>query len=101
MIITSLLTGKAKKDFLNEHGHKEHEIDELYLYALMIEWFDSVGFHINITASFIGLCVYYFVNIVWFSEDPLDICDEPNLFNSRKEAMESAIIKANKLYNSK
>lgn len=96
----SLLTGKAKEDFLNKHGHKEHEIDDLYLYALIIEWFDSVGIYISIIVdlNFEDEDLMFFYNNVRYNNNYICVTLD---FKTRQEATESAITKANEIYNSK
>ena len=104
-----ILTGKAKEDFLeyyNNHSIKYllswTYFDDLPLVvknALIIEWFDSVGIYINTTYEEFEdiqvkkLPVLVKTWSVWVNEELL--ID----FNSRQEATEEAIKKANEIYN--
>ena len=94
-----ILTGKAKEDFLEYLDVEEKWFNEEYIplfeYALIIEWFDSVGIY----------CVpnYNFINKNWScsAKDIYTILYRGCNFNSRQEATRQAIIKANEIYNSK
>lgn len=104
-----ILTGKAKEDFLeyyNNHSIKYllswTDFDDLPLVvknALIIEWLDSVGIYINTTYEEFEdiqvkkLPVLVKTWIVWVNEELL--ID----FNSRQEATDEAIKKANEIYN--
>lgn len=100
-----ILTGKAQGDFekwlckednlfIEEIKEMSNYIDERYLNALIIEWLDSVGI-------FIELYKYdYFVTYIVhgdITEKGWDESDAPS--ETRQEAIEKAIVKANKIYN--
>ena len=87
-----ILNGKAKEDF-KEWAYYSYVEDSgdlammrsTYRNALIIEWFDSVGIYVNITVTY---------GFNWNIEG-LGCSD----FNTRKEATEQAIKKANEIYN--
>ena len=87
-----LLTGKALKDFTDKHPTISF-MPLICEYALIIEWFDSVGIYIGIQTEEI------------YEHTAFNACiNESNLnqtFNSRQEATRQAIIKANDIYNAK
>lgn len=110
-----ILTGKAKADFEkwscnnhNEQGkrlfyieqednykfinteHYIHNISESVLYALIIDWFDSVG--IRITVS-------YWDHTDKWQDVVLGLINGRFEHNSRQEATKQAILKANEIYN--
>ena len=104
-----ILTGKAKEDFLeyyNNHSIKYllswTDFDDLPLVvknALIIEWFDSVGIYVNTTyEEFEDIQVKKLPVLVktWSV-----LVNEELLidFNSRQEATDEAIKKANEIYN--
>jgi len=96
------LTGKCKEDFFiffqSERRGTEmgfYELPELFQNALIIEFFDSVGIHIAIQ---------------WFLKDWIFSVEKQPFkqhhykdfgFNSRTEATNAAIEKANNLHNNK
>ncbi|WP_353166716.1 hypothetical protein [Empedobacter brevis] len=94
------LTGKAREDFKkwfietkDLYDSFENELRlmcDTRLNALIIEWFDSVGIFIN-TVRLHSIWNYSF----WFNHNRYQ---EYN-FNTRQEATEQAIIKANEIYN--
>lgn len=119
-----ILTGKAKEDFElwvnNTHDdngngqtgkrlfyiesiddykfinteHYIHNIGESMLYALIIEWLDSLGLIIIID----------YTNPFWYAyimEGVGSHSTDYNGFCSRQEATKQAILKANELYNNK
>ena len=98
-----ILTGKAKEDFLeyyNNHSIKYllswTDFDDLPLVvknALIIEWFDSVGIYINIENLYYQSWWYYKVK-----KCP-DTYKQVIMQNTRQEATEEAIKKANEIYN--
>ncbi len=94
-----ILTGKAKYDFESwvcrpdDPGHvQQMHIDLMYgktkteLYAYYIEWLDSVGIYLTI-----GRYGYQ------LNTDGISISRKTG--ESRQEATESALIKANEFYN--
>ena len=98
-----ILTGKAKEDFCTwinrdipnkESFECEMNINDLYfktsteLYALIIEWFDSVGVYVDVVS-----------NSQTSTFDAYVDDDYIYFYHSRKEATEQAIIKANQIYN--
>lgn len=120
-----ILTGRAKEDFLKwfdnysqEHHHKEWlendlYLDEVYLpstilHALIIEWFDSVGYHIGIDPHIGGGVDVYYAKIVYRMPNFIDtwVYVENTMYNpielhfeSRQQATKQAILKANEIYN--
>ena len=120
-----ILNGKAKEEFEkwilnNPQGHESQRMIKIYnqkelfisyisigktfLNALIIDWFDSVGIYIS-TPSFndtvLGYqrgheCEVYDEknNIVY------KIYNDNDVFNTRQEATEKAIDKANLIFNS-
>jgi hypothetical protein len=98
-----ILNGKAYEDFGDKSRYDYYEftqLEELFQYTLIIEWFDSVGLYIDV--EFFRKNVKdepQFVSSTtdeWNGLQPLRI-----QFNSRKEAMKQAIIKARDMYNAK
>lgn len=90
-----MLTGKALEDFefwlferqYTEEYYNRELISKTCLSALIIEWFDSVGTHIEILREdgfFTWVIGHHY--------------DTPNS-DTRQQAIEQAIIYANKLYN--
>lgn len=99
------LNGKAKEDF-NKWVIQEYPIlrhiniteDKLFVSlsnALIIEWFDSVGIYIQIDC---GNLKHDNTNNVYFQGGVLKN-EFGSVFNTRKEATEEAIKKANEIYN--
>jgi len=92
-----ILTGKALEDFLKFHQQDKVWYDlmiksESYtiLYALIIEWLDSVGIYVSLKTDIVGDVFEFdvFVNELYFGSN-----------TSRQEATRQAIIKANDIYN--
>lgn len=96
-----ILTGKAKEDFLKHEGQPEiwynlmQEFPTM-LHALIIEWFDSVGSYVNVGGVSINGILDFGFDIQ--ENNTLNGIDGFSL-NSRQEATEQAIIKANEIYN--
>lgn len=111
-----ILTGKAKEDFL-KYYKKRNKIklfefekvetvfklqDYLYKNALIIEWFDSVG--IKILHNY-NLCGWYcelkdYNNKEFGNHKSFIVCkNDVNDFDTRQEAIEKAIEKANEIFN--
>lgn len=97
------LTGKALKEFGIWHFERNtpiqeyrnfHLLSETCQNAVIIEFFDSVGIYIELLYFVDG---NYFVSIVYHNDGYNHIGD----FDSRTEATNEAIIKANDLYNKK
>lgn len=87
-----ILTGKAKEDFTKWNGDRQFDMMlpfeyPVYLNALIIEWFDSVGIYVNA----IGYNKHYFQ----------PYCNRllHEKYETRQEATIQAIIKANEIYN--
>lgn len=93
------LTGKAKEDFIKwckQDAAWMDTYDDIFLFALIIEWLDSVGTHIEtgiypddlgnieFSGSFFGF---------------LGGWDDDTTYKTRQEATQAAIEKANDLYN--
>ena len=98
-----ILTGKAKKDFnkwLNSdedilQGLDLFQLNNTCIYALIIEWFDSVGIYINPRYNEVS---EEFMPQIRFK--PIRNNDDPKPFyKTRQEATEKAIEKANEIYN--
>ena len=92
-----ILTGKAKEDFLNSKvigGNIKHfdMMMPLYQNALIIEWFDSVGYIIIIGHNSLIKKFYYCIEKIFYD------CGTQS---TRQEATIEAIKKANELYNLK
>lgn len=91
-----LLNGKCKEDFEKYICNIRHIYESSLTsqkYALIIEWFDSVGIYISLNYHPISNSFSYFINY-------------PDRFYSRittfrKEATKQAIIKANDIYNNR
>ena len=106
----SLLTGKAEEAFarwLDDYSQNHHKkewldndfyLDEVYLpdeilNALIIEWLDSVGIYTEFEIC--HYCIAY--TLKDFKSTILYSCYIG--FETRQQATEQAIIKANELYN--
>lgn len=92
------LTGKAKEAFLDYVFKTNNVLDtsnELYLNALIIEFFDSVGIYIEIGG------IDYSGVLFWYNIQEHNTINGNNSFEfeTRAEATNAAIIKANDLYN--
>ena len=94
-----ILTGKASKDFIKwlhfKHNLQPYNLfNEIIQYALIIEWFDSVGIYVNSSGLTLSKTFISDVSVN-------DNCEyNYDGFITRKEATEQAIIKANEIYNS-
>lgn len=88
------LTGKAKEDFLKQYGNEEWEIDDIYLNALVIEFFDSVGYTIDRDSYNKKMIITNWVDGL---ETQIEI--DCNYFEPFEQWWEEAILTANKLYN--
>ena len=99
-----ILTDKAKTDFGLWHFERRtsiaeyenfHKLSETAQYAVIVEWFDSVGIYIEVGGD-LGFEIKFHYNILAFYNDRI-----PNgkKFNSRIEATKEAIILANEIYN--
>jgi len=99
-----ILTGKAKEDFVEwckQDADWLQTYEDIFLYALIIEWFDSVGIYVECNRATLGIdfkCWYYTIS------DSRGVHLNNYLYNivkvdSRHEATKQAIIKANELYN--
>jgi len=87
----SKLTGKASLNFLIKNGHIGH-LQESIQNSLIVDWFDSVGIYIFPCHNF-----GWGFEIFQDGDDKVSKigCD----YNSRNEAINEAIIKANKIFN--
>lgn len=100
------LTGKAKEDFIlwcenNSISYVEVLSIESYLNTLIIEWFDSVGIYIELNRFTLSLKFEFWHYTI---SDKKGVHLNNHLHNkvnidSRQEATEQAIIKANEIYN--
>ena len=91
-----ILTGKAKEAFLKRSIGKEIALFEamlpIYQHALIIEWLDSVGIYISteyIYGDHFSCCVETLEQTTFTKGD------------TRQQATEKAIEKANEIYNEK
>lgn len=100
-----ILTDKAEHDFGRWHFERRtsieeyssfHKLSETAQYAVIIEWFDSVGIYIEVGSYDNYPKTDFAFNIIKFdgSHDSFD-CG----FEDRIKATNEAIIKANELYN--
>lgn len=96
-----MLTDKAKTDFekwLTENDHAPwvaffDTLPDVVKFAYIIEWLDIVHLHIN---------TFYVSEIYTYSASwEVTRCVKMEHFKTRTEAVQSAIIKANELYNLK
>lgn len=105
-----ILTGKTKEDFekclkkqpfSNFNNYTKHiiihnkvytDLNELFINALIIEWFDSVGYIIIIGHNSLIKKFYYCIEKIFYD------CGTQS---TRQEATIEAIKKANELYNLK
>jgi hypothetical protein len=94
------LTDKSTYDFINWldnkydiHYYNQECALNVCLNALIIEWFDSVNIYINIKSKFgqIKQCERFSFIVKTYNSG--------FIFNSRNEAIEEAIKKANFFYN--
>jgi len=107
-----ILNGKAKEDFKKYIYNIRHMYDNSLTsqkYALIIEWFDSVGIYVNISPNYLDHERKYsegdFKAIINFKDGrntmgvdfPFESCFNPC---NRQEATKQAILKANEIYNS-
>lgn len=107
-----ILTGKAKDKFLTWYGNRIgitlttleliYQSESVIQNALIVEWFDTIGTYITIEGVFDGMLGYhrgYQVHIYQDSEHPISMFKNHDVFESRQEATEAAITKANEIYN--
>jgi len=74
------------------HGKEYSELNESFVQTLNIDWFDSVKIHIGIETKNVDsfrTFIYEMPHTFWME----------NKFSNRKDALESAIQKANEIYN--
>lgn len=107
-----ILTGKAREDFekwlfmfqesifkgifLDDEQDVLDEFDilpEICKYALIAEWFASVGIYINTELDYLHSVWFPTINNNWNFEEVE--------FKTRPEAIKEAIKKANEIYNNK
>lgn len=90
-----ILTGLANEDFIsfmcktypNIRWHDYENMTDSMINALIIEWFDSVGFY---------------VNAIRFNDNWKFIVDfvcQDRKYRTRQEALNAAITQANEIYN--
>jgi hypothetical protein len=100
-----ILTGKAKKDFIKwlyfKHNLQPYNLfNEIIQYALIIEWFDSVGIYISI--NYVDFYDEFKNNTgfeTYVTNKGLSV--KFRIVSIRQEATEQAIKKANEIYNNK
>lgn len=80
-----ILTGKCQEDFLNKYGHYEYEIDDVYLNALIIEWFDSIGLWSEVVTDTLILDKFYFANGNWQNNMCLLIITANEIYNEKEK----------------
>ena len=93
-----LLTGKCKSEFLKRYGNLEYEIDEIYLNALIIDFFDSVGIYISINRE---ISENSFWNFDFTYKENLNNTFFTDYYETRQQATEEAIKKANEIFNNR
>ena len=96
-----ILTGKAKKDFIKwlyfKHNLQPYNLfNEIIQYALIIEWFDSVGICIDRDCINMEMVITDFRGIK--EEQTIIDCDVEEPFHNW---WKKAIKKANEIYNNK
>lgn len=92
-----VLTGKAKKDFLKwtKQGNLVNIMADVYLHALIIEWFDSVSINLYVTPIYIHGGLTFKSSV-----DGMELFKEDLEFKkTRQEATKEAILKCNEIYN--
>jgi len=94
-----ILTGKALTAYLiyatENYPHIE-DMSDIALYALIVNWLDSVGIYICITPIFQGTQIE---NGLYGYSYNIGIKSFTNRYTTRHEATEAAIVTANKLFN--
>jgi len=109
------LTGKAKESFLKWYRDRLSVMtysellninDETVYNSLIIEWFDSVGIHVKIYPHLGGGQVVFYPTVMFLDEqhntNEKDVLFDNGEFyyhESRTEAINNAISKANEIYN--
>lgn len=127
-----ILTGKAKEDFEKWYFENQcqsnisfeelmphHKLDiygwlysqsDTMVNAFVIDWLDTVGFHVMVEPHIGGGADVYFAKVIYRRADNFidtwvdiqnDAYSDPddNHFSSRQEATKAAIEKANSIYN--
>jgi hypothetical protein len=99
-----ILTDKAKTDFGLWHFERRtsvaefqnfDKLSETAQYAVIIEWFDSVGIHIEV-AGILGFAIKFHYNILQTNQE---VKPYGRKFEKRILATKEAIIVANEIYN--
>ena len=106
------LTGKTKETFLKHSIGKEIALFEamlpIYQHALIIEWLDSVGYHIGIEPHIGGGADVYYAKVIYRMPNFIDTWEdvknthyspEELYFSTRQQATEKAIERAVELFN--
>ena len=100
-----ILTDKSKQDFGRWHFERRtsieeyssfHKLSETAQYAVIIEWFDSVGIYIQVGSYDNFPEAHFALNVV--TNDGLNAMFDCG-FSNRILATKEAIILANELYN--
>ena len=85
--------GKVSFETLVGYKHQIWNLDEVYLNALIIEWFDSVGLQITVESIIGG---DFRADIL---ENKFKTTHMDNRFESRLEATNAVIERTNEIYN--
>lgn len=95
-----ILTGKAREDFLNHLGQPQvwYELmkeSPTILCSLIVDWFDSVGIHIEVGVYPESNGNIYFSFTIYGDSSS----DDFDFYKVRQIATDHAILKANEIYN--
>lgn len=105
-----ILTGKCKDDFLKwcrQDANWIQTYEDIFLFALIIDWFDTVSYHMAIEPHIGGGDDVYYSKVIYRLPNFIDTwhnVENPYFigeyhFPNRNEATTEAIKQANKLYN--
>ena len=97
-----LLTGKCKKSFIEEKLGNNIGLFEtmlqMYKHALIIDFFDSVGIYISINRE---ISENSFWNFDFTYKENLNNTFFTDYYETRQQATEEAIKKANEIFNNR
>lgn len=94
-----ILTSRAKFDFLKHCKQDEsfmNMYDDIFLHALMISWFDSVGIFIHVNPITFDHATEFKASV---NGEECSFGYGDYYFKSRPKAIKAAIEKANNIYN--